>query len=330
MQSSWLDFDNFKRRFMKVYVDEFPNMTKLITPSPQVTVHIVTYNHVNFIRDAVEGVLMQKTTFPFEVIMGDDDSTDGTREICIEYAKKYPQLIRLMLHKRENNIKVLGKACLIFQYLFNSFSARGKYIAVCSGDDYWTDPQKLQKQYDFLQANPHINRTTTDHVITYTSSTAKSRDDEKGEGAASTWMYKNIFTRIPIEYTQVIAEDSFLDFYLSAIGDKAKTEKLKPVVIRRHDSNVFMTEDNKVMELQRANTIDRCVSALRIFKNNKKFKLKLITKLVDKNLRLRSVYGLSKLKLGRLLIKDFFRYRLLIDFFVYLLFYRFLRLKIYN
>lgn len=328
--NDWINQESFIRQFVKTPVLEYPNNVLQTIVDPKVTVHLFTYNHVLFIRDTIEGALMQQTNFAYEIILGDDESTDGTREICMEYAKKYPGKIRLMLHKRDNNIKVLGKHCLIFQYLYNSFCARGKYIAVCSGDDYWTDPQKLQKQYDFLQANPHINRTTTDHVITYTSSTAKSRDDEKGEGAASTWMYKNIFARIPIEYTQVIAEDSFLDFYLSAIGDKAKTEKLKPVVIRRHDSNVFMTEDNKVMELQRANTIDRCVSALRIFKNNKKFKLKLITKLVDKNLRLRSVYGLSKLKLGRLLIKDFFRYRLLIDFFVYLLFYRFLRLKIYN
>jgi hypothetical protein len=235
-----------------------------------------------------------------------------------------------MLHKRENNIKVLGKACLIFQYLYNSFSARGQYIAVCSGDDYWTDPQKLQKQFEVLQSNPGINRTTTDHVITYPSSISESNDNEKGEGAASTWMYTNIFTKIPIEYTQVIAEDSFLDFYLSALGDKVKTEDVMPAVIRRHDNNVFMTQDSKVMEIQRANTIDQCVSAFRIFSVNSKFKLKLITKLIDKNLRLKNAYGFSKLRLSILLLTDFIKYKLFIDFLIYLIFYRLLHFKIYT
>ena len=96
---------------------------------------------------------MQQTDFKFEILLGEDDSTDGTREICIEYAKKFPKKIRLFLHSHDNNIFIDGRPTGKFNVLYNLFSARGKYIALCEGDDYWTDPLKLQKQVDFLEAN---------------------------------------------------------------------------------------------------------------------------------------------------------------------------------
>lgn len=106
---------------------------------------MITYNHEAFIAQAIEGVLMQITNFRFELIIGEDFSTDKTREICIEYQKKYPELIKLLpsdknLGMQENGLRTI-KACT------------GKYIALCEGDDYWTDPYKLQKQVDFLEAN---------------------------------------------------------------------------------------------------------------------------------------------------------------------------------
>jgi len=114
--------------------------------TPLVTVETVTYNHAGFIRQCIEGVLMQKTSFPFEYIIGEDCSTDNTREICQEYAQKYPERIKLITSEsnvgsRQNHERT-------------SRAARGKYIAVCEGDDYWTDPEKLQKQVDFLEQHP--------------------------------------------------------------------------------------------------------------------------------------------------------------------------------
>ena len=110
-----------------------------------VSVDMITYNHEAYIKQAIEGVLMQKTNFKFELVIGEDCSTDRTREICIEYQKKYPDIIKLLLPEKnlgmnENGIRTVN-AC------------SGKYIALCEGDDYWTDPLKLQKQVDFLEGN---------------------------------------------------------------------------------------------------------------------------------------------------------------------------------
>lgn len=114
--------------------------------SPLVSVLMITYNHEQYIRDAIEGVLLQKTTFPIELVIGEDCSTDKTRSICIEYQKKYPDIIRLIL-----NEKNLGAHLNLINVLS---SCNGKYIALCEGDDYWTNPNKLQIQIDFLENNP--------------------------------------------------------------------------------------------------------------------------------------------------------------------------------
>lgn len=147
----------------KIYLERFllekeymGNDKVVNTISPMVSVCVITYQHVNFIRDCIEGILMQKTDFPFEVIIGEDESIDGTREICIEYAKKYPDKIRLYLRSRETSqlYDENGKYICRFNGKWTRESARGKYIALCEGDDYWTDSLKLQKQVDFLEENP--------------------------------------------------------------------------------------------------------------------------------------------------------------------------------
>ncbi len=124
-----------------------------VPDNPLVSVCVQTYQHAKYIEQCLDGILMQKTSFPFEVLLGEDESTDGTREICIEYAKKHPDKIRLILHRRENVIKIGGQPTGRFNLLYNLKEARGKYIALCEGDDYWTDPYKLQKQVDFLEGN---------------------------------------------------------------------------------------------------------------------------------------------------------------------------------
>lgn len=114
--------------------------------NPVVSIVCITYNHEPYLRDALEGFLMQKTTFPFEIILAEDCSTDGTRKICKEYVARYPEKIRYIY--RDHNVG----------YNENEYeamcAAKGKYIAYCEGDDYWTDPNKLQKQVDFLESHP--------------------------------------------------------------------------------------------------------------------------------------------------------------------------------
>ena len=117
---------------------------------PLVSICCITYNHAPFIKKCLEGFLMQETSFPVEILIHDDASVDGTDEIIKEYADKYPDLI-FPLYETENQYSQ-GKHNEIDFY--NYRRARGKYIAYCEGDDYWTDPLKLQKQVDFMESHP--------------------------------------------------------------------------------------------------------------------------------------------------------------------------------
>jgi glycosyltransferase involved in cell wall biosynthesis len=123
----------------------------------RLSVCVVTYNHKDYIRQCLDGILMQKTTFPFEIILGEDESTDGTREICKAYAEKFPEKIKLFLRSRKEVIYINGNPTGRHNFIENLKVAKGKYIALCEGDDYWTDPNKLQKQVDYLEVNSALN-----------------------------------------------------------------------------------------------------------------------------------------------------------------------------
>lgn len=110
-----------------------------------VSVIMITYNHVKYIRQAISGVTMQKTNFKYELLVGDDLSTDGTQDIIREVAQEYPDIIKPIL--RDKNMGV----ALNFSDLLSR--SKGKYVAICDGDDFWTDENKLQKQVDFLENN---------------------------------------------------------------------------------------------------------------------------------------------------------------------------------
>lgn len=112
-----------------------------------VSICCVTYNHENFIIDCIEGFVKQKTNFNYEILIHEDASTDNTTAIVREYEKKYPELIKV-IYQTENQFL---KQNVLHNLLIPM--AKGKYIALCEGDDYWTDSAKLQKQIDFLEAN---------------------------------------------------------------------------------------------------------------------------------------------------------------------------------
>jgi glycosyltransferase involved in cell wall biosynthesis len=115
---------------------------------PLVSISCLAFNHVKFIRKALEGFIMQETTFPFEVLIHDDASTDGTAEIIREYEGKFPELIK-PIYQKENQWKKGFRGSAVHNFP----RAQGKYIALCEGDDYWTDPTKLQRQVDFLESH---------------------------------------------------------------------------------------------------------------------------------------------------------------------------------
>lgn len=119
---------------------------------PKLSIICLAYNHAKYIKDALEGFVMQKTNFPFEVLIHDDASTDGTTEIIQEYAQKYPDIIKPFFEKEncwKNGIN-FSKEKIWPQ-------VKGEYVALCEGDDYWTDENKLQKQVDFLDAHPECS-----------------------------------------------------------------------------------------------------------------------------------------------------------------------------
>ncbi|MDB4391170.1 glycosyltransferase [Akkermansiaceae bacterium] len=126
------------------YVSKIEDWT-VLPKNPIVTVQIPTYNHELFIRKALDSVLEQRVDFDYEILIREDDSSDKTREIVLEFQKKYPNKFRVWLAKK--NLKRQGVLLGLNRF------ARGKYLAKLDGDDYWTDPYKLQKQFNFMQNN---------------------------------------------------------------------------------------------------------------------------------------------------------------------------------
>jgi glycosyltransferase involved in cell wall biosynthesis len=129
----------------------------VLSKNPLVSAHMITYNHEPYIAQAIEGVMIQETDFPIELVIGEDCSTDRTREIVLDYQEKYPEIIRVITSKvnvgaHQNSLRT-QKAC------------RGKYIAFCEGDDYWTDPLKLQKQVELLETNPDYGLVHTEYDV---------------------------------------------------------------------------------------------------------------------------------------------------------------------
>ena len=116
---------------------------------PLLSVSLITYNQAKFIRQCLDGIMMQRTTFPIEILVHDDASTDGTQDIIKEYTARYPGLINPIL-QTENQYSKGVKIDMEFNYR----RARGKYIATCEGDDFWTNPDKLQRQVDILEKHP--------------------------------------------------------------------------------------------------------------------------------------------------------------------------------
>lgn len=126
---------------------------------PVVSIICLTYNHAPYIRECLDGFMMQETDFTFEVIIHDDASTDGATDIVKEYAAIYPDIIKPIIqtenqYSKHNDFNVIMKLCLD--------RCGGKYIAFCEGDDYWIDPLKLQKQVDFLKNNSEFGMICSD------------------------------------------------------------------------------------------------------------------------------------------------------------------------
>ncbi len=251
-----MDIKEFKNRFEKSQIIEKENSACL---NPIVSICVTTYQHADFISDCLEGILKQKTNFDYEILLSEDDSTDGTREICSDFAKRYPEKIRLLLHHRDNNIAIGGSPTGRFPFMTNFFLARGKYIALCEGDDYWTDPYKLQKQVDLLESNPgyyacFTNATrlnTEDGATELFLRSSENRTypiDEvinKGGGffPTATLVFKNLINDYPNFIFKAKSGDRALSLLLADKGDFYFLNEIT-AVYRRHSGGIFSSIRN--------------------------------------------------------------------------------------
>lgn len=190
--------------------------------TPLVTIACITYNHESYIRNCLEGIVTQKTNFAFEVLVHEDCSTDNTAAIIREYEAKYPDLFRCV-YQSENQF---SKGILPYYTLFPM--ARGKYIALCDGDDWWIDPFKLQKQIDFLEGNSdfvacfHNVRVDCEGQISLFNSLTENHYPTTEDIivrrwfiATSAFVFRNVLKEYP-SWTNEIVNDDVLLFLLLA------------------------------------------------------------------------------------------------------------------
>lgn len=247
-----MTFDEFKRKYEKVQVEEYPNS---VPEDPVVSVCVHTYQHEPYIRECLDSIIMQETEFPFEILLGDDASTDGTREICIEYAEKYPEKIKLFLHNRANNIYIGSAPSGRFNFLYNLYSAKAEFLATCEGDDYWTDPLKLQKQYNAIVANKSVSLVSckVQHI-------ENGRVVGFGEGGTRTYFFRNSEEISKMaKYSQFIHHgDNLLRSILDVSGKELVLDETM-AAWRKHAGGVWgsllnSVESNRILEFQRAST----------------------------------------------------------------------------
>jgi glycosyltransferase involved in cell wall biosynthesis len=219
---------------------------------PIVTTRTITYMHEPFISECIEGILMQKTTFPVEVVIHDDASTDKTAEIVREYQAKHPRLIKAICQK-ENQFSKPGKGTLRKDI---QDATRGKYIALCEGDDYWTDPLKLQKQVEFLEANEEYamcfhkvkiqkqDGEIVDDFITNIPVNHESILDLARHGNyihTPSTLFRNLITNYPPEFSKSPIGDYPLYMYLSQFG-RIKYH-VEIMAVYRHGVGVWSNHD---------------------------------------------------------------------------------------
>ena len=216
-----------------------------------VSVMCTAFNHAEYIRQALDGMVNQQTSFAYEILVNDDCSTDGTAEIVREYADKFPDKIRAFFP--EKNLYSQG----IDVYYHTFFpQARGKYVALCEGDDYWTDPEKLQLQVDFMEAHPDYSGCVHNTMLHYCDAALPDTPLIKGRadcdmefdrilpGVDNAWHTSAIFARKEVledlpDYYHIANDHGFTDYpYALMMRSRGKVRYLDRLMsVYRLNSN---------------------------------------------------------------------------------------------
>lgn len=228
---------------------------------PMVTVICMAYNLREFIREALDGILMQQTSFPVEVIVHDDASTDGTQEIIREYSEINKTIVPIF--QKENQFSKEG----IYPFTVPLSAARGKYIAECDADDYWTDPLKLQKTVEFMEENNDYSMCYHDYLMLRDGKFSEpssvppkdySRDELiafriGGYGVATcAKLWRNVLTIDDYRYFENYCPDYVLNVLMGRHGECKYIPGIKPSIYRKWGGNTwsgqrFTTERVKIM-----------------------------------------------------------------------------------
>jgi glycosyltransferase involved in cell wall biosynthesis len=255
-----------------------------------VAVYMITYNHQKIISKAIDSVLMQGTNFNYKLIIGEDFSTDNTRDICLKYMDLYPEKIELLLN--DHNIGASLNAERTYKKCIESGA---KYIAMLEGDDYWTDEYKLQKQFDFLEKNNDFSICFTDYLVFDETNKKFNYPDLKNK-----YKIKSVFSTNKIILTNFIPTASVMfkarkevfskldpnlypgDWFLHILNSEYGKIKFLPfetTVYRKHDGGV-------------------CSATSPIINNQKYLKsIKIFRKVYSKNYKVQFLYNIVVIKI---------------------------------
>lgn len=223
----------------------------------KVTIVTTTYNQEKYIGQAIEGMIMQKTKFPFKILISNDSSTDNTKKILEDYKQKYPDKIEVINH--EKNLGAMQNFVDTLSRVKDS-----EYVALCDGDDFWTDENKLQKQVDFLDENKDFNICFHKSRLFYQNGEKEDEiipHDIESETTIEDLVKQNYIVANSVVYRWKFNDRDLKNFFPENIvpGDyyihllHAQDGKIKMIdevmsAYRRHDSGVWWSEDNKNKE----------------------------------------------------------------------------------
>lgn len=254
-----MNYNEFLKKYQKKEVVELPNLVK---SRPVVSVVVMAYNHGFFIERCLSEILRQQTNFAFEIILGEDESSDDTLVRCKKISSEHPDKIRLFLHSRENNLLINGKHTGRFNFIYSLYSSRGKYISICDGDDYWTDPLKLQKQVDFLEANEGYvacfhkanvldqlgqYKNQREYIVSRSNQTyTTSKLIERHVIPTASLVFRNQidnFSHLLIENKKILQLDVFFELLLSTRGNFYFFDEYMSIY-RIHDKGISRSKRN--------------------------------------------------------------------------------------